>query len=141
MALEESNGWNNKIAMTTASWESKVALTFVPTIVYGILLFDCKFPQSERVQAGVSYREMLSDFGGLGAFISVFLISIQIFSIVKPEGWTPLDNAIYALIPGVAIAGAAFDFQIISWATCIFHPMLADDPTRHYRVGHRQLER
>ena len=107
------------IAMTTASWESKVALTFVPTIVYGILLFGCKFPQSERVQAGVSYREMLSDFGGLGAFISVFLISIQIFSIVKPEGWTPLDNAIYALIPGV-IAGAAFGFSIKSLGQPVF---------------------
>ncbi|MFL2866104.1 MAG: MFS transporter [Pirellulaceae bacterium] len=99
--------------------EYKVALTFIPTVIYGILLFGCKFPQSERVQAGISYREMLSDFGGLGAFLSVFLISIQIFDIAKPEGWTPIDNATYALIPGL-IAGLAFGFSIKSLGQPIF---------------------
>lgn len=107
------------IAMTSAAWEYKVALTFIPTVIYGILLFGCKFPQSERVQAGISYREMLSDFGGLGAFLSVFLISIQIFDIAKPEGWTPIDNATYALIPGL-IAGLAFGFSIKSLGQPIF---------------------
>lgn len=51
------------------SWEWKVALILLPVILYGILMLFCKFPVSERVAAGVSYREMLREFGAGGALI------------------------------------------------------------------------
>ena len=107
------------IAMVDSSWQTKVALTLIPTIIYGIILFGCKFPQSERVQAGVTYREMLSDFGGLGAFISIYLISLQVFSILNLEGATALSNAGWALIPGLA-GGVLFGLATKSLGQPVF---------------------
>src|SRR3954447_26265890 len=37
---------------TNFSWEWKVALVFIPTILYGVLLLGQKFPVQERVAAG-----------------------------------------------------------------------------------------
>ena len=48
----------------------------VPVIAYGAMFLMChKFPVDERVEANVSMREMLKEFGGLGIFLaSTFLI-------------------------------------------------------------------
>ena len=50
-------------------WEYKIALILLPTIAYGIMMFFRKFPINERVQAGVSYKEMLQEVGAIGALI------------------------------------------------------------------------
>lgn len=51
-------------------------IMLVPVIMYGILFIMCRrFPVDERVEAGVSYREMLREFGGLGiGLAATFLI-------------------------------------------------------------------
>ena len=53
--------------MGDASWQTKVGLILIPTIVYIIMLLPCKFPENERVAAGVSYKDMLKEIGALGA--------------------------------------------------------------------------
>ncbi len=60
------------------SWQVKVGLILIPTIAYGILLWNKKFPISERVAAGVSYIEMLKEVGILGALIINALVFIEI---------------------------------------------------------------
>ena len=60
-------------------WEdSKWIFWFMlaPVFAYGVLFFMCKrFPVDERVEAGVGYRDMLKEFGGLGvALASTFII-------------------------------------------------------------------
>ena len=50
----------------TSPWALKVGLIAVPTVVYFLMLIGVKFPESERVSAGVSYKDMLSEFGILG---------------------------------------------------------------------------
>ena len=62
------------LAMGAARWEYKVALIFIPSIAYGILMIGRKFPVNERVAAGGSYLEMLQEVGILGAVIVVGLI-------------------------------------------------------------------
>ncbi len=59
----------------SVSWQVKVGLIFIPTILYAFLLWRKKFPVHERVAAGVSYQEMLKEVGILGAFI----ISLMVF--------------------------------------------------------------
>jgi MFS family permease len=59
-------------------WTYKVAMTLVPIILYGILMLGCKFPVNERVSAGVSYRDMLKEFGILGAAIVVYLMVSEV---------------------------------------------------------------
>lgn len=59
-------------------WQIKVGLIFIPTIVYGIMLFGQKFPIHERVESGVSYLAMLKEVGIIGALIVVSLMSAEI---------------------------------------------------------------
>ena len=52
-----------------AVWQFRFALCFIPVIAYGILILARQFPVNERVAAGVSYRDMLSEVGAIGFFI------------------------------------------------------------------------
>jgi len=66
-------------------WEWKVALIFIPTIVYGIMLLRCKFPVQERVKAGIPYKSMLQEAGIIGALIVVVIMTAEIGRIFE---WT-----------------------------------------------------
>jgi len=59
-------------------WYIKVGMIAIPAVVYLVMLMPRQFPQSERVSSGVSYREMLSEFGFLGALIVGVLVSLQL---------------------------------------------------------------
>ena len=65
------------IFMGNAAWWIKVGILAVPAIVYFIMLLPLKFPVQEREAAGVSYRDMLAEFGFLGAAIVGFLLILQ----------------------------------------------------------------
>jgi MFS family permease len=67
------------------TWETKVALIFLPTIAYGLLMAGCHFPVSERVEAGVSYKETLQEVGVLGGIVVIALIVRQVGVIF---GWS-----------------------------------------------------
>ena len=47
-------------------WRIRFGMCFIPVIVYTLLILPKKFPTNERVAAGVSYREMLAQVGGIG---------------------------------------------------------------------------
>lgn len=76
-------------------WEYKVALILLPTIAYGVMMFARKFPLNERVQAGVSYKEMLQEVGAVGCLIVVSLIVFQLGTVF---GWSTLINIIIILL-------------------------------------------
>ncbi|WP_166823855.1 MFS transporter [Thalassoroseus pseudoceratinae] len=61
-----------------SDWQYKIGLIFIPVLVYGVMMIPCKFPVSERVAAGVSYRDMLREFGMGGALIVSFLMVSEI---------------------------------------------------------------
>lgn len=48
---------------TSQIWRWQMGLVLVPTVIYGLLLVGQKFPVQERVAAGVSYKDMLREFG------------------------------------------------------------------------------
>jgi hypothetical protein len=54
----------------------------LPILLYGFMLFGLKFPVQERVEAGVSYREMLAELGWGGAYIVFFLLIMGISQIL-----------------------------------------------------------
>ena len=66
------------LAMGDTAWEWKVGLLLIPTVIYGVMLLGQKFPVSERVAAGVSYRDMLGELGIIGAFIIAALMVRQL---------------------------------------------------------------
>lgn len=59
-------------------WWIKVGLIAVPAVGYFLMLITLEFPVQERVSSGVSYRDMLSEFGILGAAVVGFLITLQL---------------------------------------------------------------
>lgn len=76
-------------------WEYKIALIFIPTVVYALITFFCKFPLNERVQAGVSYKEMLQEVGALGALIITALIVFQLGAVI---GWSAPVSIVATLV-------------------------------------------
>jgi len=69
------------MAMGDADWSYKVALIFIPTAIYGLMMFRRHFPKQERVTAGASYRDMCQEAGVFGMFIAVFLIVAELMRI------------------------------------------------------------
>ena len=66
------------IFMGGTSWEVKLGLIFIPAVIYLLMLLRCQFPVQERVAAGVSYRDMLAEFGFGGAAVVAILMFLQL---------------------------------------------------------------
>ncbi|MCG8585562.1 MAG: MFS transporter [Pirellulales bacterium] len=66
------------IFMGDLPWGYKVATIAAPAIVYLLMLAPCNFPVSERVASNVSYREMLAEFGVMGAAVVGLLVALQL---------------------------------------------------------------
>lgn len=99
-------GLLNIILGPDSNWKVKIGLVFIPTIVYGVFMLGRKFPIHERVAAGVSYRDMLREFGVICAFIVAFLVIKEIGSVFGFEQWL-----IWTLIIAATLAyGAATGF-------------------------------
>lgn len=84
-------------------WAVKVGLIGVPTVVYFVLLVGLEFPQSERVSAGVSYKEMLQEFGFGGALIVGVLLVLQLMDFFSNGGLQPLSTVEYVLFIGIGV--------------------------------------
>ena len=53
----------------TFGWQIKMALLLVPAAIFGLMILGQKFPQTERVEAGVSWQEMFRE-----ALLPMFLL-------------------------------------------------------------------
>lgn len=88
-------------------WQWKMAVLLLPILAYGFLLFGMRFPVQERVEAGVSYRTMLEEFGWASAYIVSFLLIMGVSQVLTVFKYTPIDwqrALLYAIVPAVAFA-------------------------------------
>jgi MFS family permease len=108
------------IAMSGLSWQWKIGLTFIPTAIYGVILLGQRFPVSERVAAGVTYREMLADFGALGAFVASYLIGVQVCESILHMA---SGQFLWPLGPALVIA-AAFGMAVRSLGQPVYFALL-----------------
>lgn len=90
-------------SQATEDWRILIYLIAIPAVVYLIMLIKADFPINERVAAGTSYREMLAEFGVIGAGIAGFLIFKQLGMVFK---WS--DGIIYGLLAVSVIAYGAY---------------------------------
>jgi MFS family permease len=69
-------------AMSGLGWQAKMCAVLVPTIVYGVLFLGQKFPETERVQHGVStagmYKEILRPLFLLFLFCMILTASTEL---------------------------------------------------------------
>lgn len=71
--LEASPGWGD------VKWVFWFMLA--PVLAYGVLFLMCsRFPVDERVEANVSMRDMLREFGGLGTFLASAFLLYEFFT-------------------------------------------------------------
>jgi MFS family permease len=85
-------------------WSIKLGMIALPAIVFFLMLIPLKFPVQERVAAGVSYRDMLAEFGILGALVVGFLLVLQLMDFFSNGGTTPLSTAQYVIFIGLGVA-------------------------------------
>jgi MFS family permease len=124
-------------------WRAKMALILIPVVTYIVMLLPRAFPPSERVAAGVSYREMLAEAG----FVSAFIIALlMVFELSRVFGWSDpvkwgliaaltIGYGLWSRSPGrplfivmilVMIPLAITELGTDSWITSILTPAMTD---------------
>jgi hypothetical protein len=90
------------------SWRLKIGLSIVPAIAYGLLLIGLDFPKTERVQSGVSFKDMCRETFTRPLFL-VLLFSMCLTASLElgPMGW----------IPAVLQAGGIPGILVLVWMT------------------------
>ncbi len=94
------------------AWQFKIGLILIPTLAYGGLMLTRKFAANERVQAGVSYMEMLRELGGVGALLIVALI---VFQLGQVFGWSSTVSTVVTLAISIG-----YGLYVKSWGQPIF---------------------
>jgi len=82
-------------------WRVKVALMALPLATYAALLVRGRFPVSERVSAGISYKAMLAEGGFLSAGVVIALVMLEVGRIAG------LNSLTVAVAIGLLTAGYA----------------------------------
>lgn len=82
-----------------SDWRVVLYVLAIPAVVYLVMLARAHFPVQERVASGTSYREMLAQFGVLGAALAGFLIFRQLGQVF---GWP--DTLTYGLLIVAVVA-------------------------------------
>ena len=138
------------IALGAASWRWKIGLFLLPTAIYGFLMLGQKFPIQERVASGVSYADMLKEFGWGSCFIVSIFVVYAFDSVFGSLGMysgtvSTLTAVILAAIPTIAFAAiyksfgrpmfvflllvmillATTELGVDSWITNLMTPVLA----------------
>lgn len=74
-------------ATLSLGWKIKMALILLPTLAYGALFFGQKFPETERVSLGVSYREMWKEALRPLFLVFMFLMALTSTTELGPDQW------------------------------------------------------
>ncbi|MFL2484165.1 MAG: MFS transporter [Verrucomicrobiales bacterium] len=99
------------------SWQIKTGIIIIPAVLYLVMLMGQTFPVQERVASGVSYRDMLREFGFFGALLVGFLIFLQLDELavkVLDDGTKEFPYRNIILI-GTILMVAAFTFYTKSF--------------------------
>jgi MFS family permease len=95
-------------------WQYKVGLIFLPVLTYAGLMLGRKFPISERVTAGVSFKAMLKEVGVIGAAIIGAMIVRQLGDVF---GFKEVPSAVAVVFSSVDSLNLAI--QILAWAVLV----------------------
>ncbi len=117
-------------------WQWQVGLVLIPTILYGVLLLGQKFPVQERVAAGVSYRDMLGEFGAASCLIVCFLLIRGVDNILGV-----FDTTLAGVIGASGLIDTLSQHMLGFWAHAIVHLAIALVPTILFALWIRRFGR
>ncbi len=95
------------IAMGSTPWQMKIGLFLLPAMVYGLMMLGCKFPVQERVTAGVSFDDMMKEFGWAGCLIVAYFVALAVDAVgqgIFNTGLPPMAIWAITLIPTIIFA-------------------------------------
>ena len=84
-------------------WRLLIYIIAIPAVVYLVMLIGVKFPVSERVAGGATYKEMLAEFGIIGAAIAAFMIFREVGNVFALP-----DMLVYGLMIASIVAYGAY---------------------------------
>ncbi len=108
------------LSMGNVDWHWKVALVLLPTAVYGIMLAGQKFPVQERVAAGVSYADMMREFGAAGCLILTYFLVQAIGTVLGVFSLPAPTQGVSLIIAVVAAAGFFAAYRSIGRPMFVF---------------------
>lgn len=103
----------------------------IPVIFYAMLTIPCVFPVQERVAAGVSYRDMLREVGGVGFFLIGWLVIMgvgQVLSTMSNGSIFPEGMPVWASLAGAAVIGVLAGIYTSSLGNWMFLLILITMP-------------
>lgn len=106
-----------------APWWINVGVIAIPAVIYGLMLIGQKFPVSERVSSGVTYREMLAEFGAFGAMVTGTLIGLQVTIFLKEAGVVDVAHRT-AWIVGIVV-GIISAVAMLVYTKSLGRPLMA----------------
>ncbi len=71
----------------TLGWQIKMLFVLIPTAIYGMMIRNQVFPETERVTSGVSYAEMWKDCARPLFLFFVFLMMLTTATELGPDQW------------------------------------------------------
>ncbi|NJM36642.1 MAG: MFS transporter [Akkermansiaceae bacterium] len=79
-----------------SDWRVLIYVIAIPAVISLVMLARAKFPVNERVASGTTYRQMLAEFGVLGAAIAGYFITSQLAQVFN---WSPaIQWGLFAII-------------------------------------------
>lgn len=112
------------LAYESMSWRIIFLFMLLPIVAYGVLFALCRrYPVDERVEANVSMRDMLREFGGLGAFLAITFLFYEIANqIHQASGALSAihSNLLYVSLAVGAAGGAAFGAAVKAKGQVLF---------------------
>ncbi len=90
-------------------WRWVFWVMMVPVVAYGVMFALCHhYPVDERVEANVSMREMLGEFGGLGGFLAITFLFYELASQVAHYFGFVISHLLAISLVVGALGGALF---------------------------------
>lgn len=106
----------------STDWRITLGLILVPAAISFAMLIGVRFPRNEREAAGVSYGDMLKEFGAFGAFVGFGLVIAQIGQVF---GWPAgvVWGLIALVVAGFAVVTKSFGRGILALLIVIMMPL------------------
>ncbi|MEZ4702747.1 MAG: MFS transporter [Rhodothermales bacterium] len=104
------------------AWETRLMLILIPAVIYGVMMFTAKYPQTEGVAAGVSTGDMLK-----ACFTSPLMLMMLVMMLITasmelpPSSWVPPYLESSGTIPGILVF--AFVFGIMGTLRLLAGPV------------------
>lgn len=110
------------VSQAGLSWQILTSLLFIPLALYGYLFFGQSIPETERVAAGVSYRDM---FRNLGApFTILALVSLMIAAASVPALAPDFGTNLPYLLLAIFVIAVIVEGKVLHKASLLFPLML-----------------